>query len=256
MTRTLPSEAPDVYRAEFLAYDIFRRAQHGERGLTLDSLRQLAIPSQRGADVGAPGELVELVRVEAAQRYDEGYERGVHDYDAALILRELIILHDRCGLLRYASAGRSWAVLCWCFHPDTDRKNAWRERLRSFGERAVMFEQQEIHSVYVTDLKKLLTEFSELARLPFPAAALDQAAEYLFYELQDQEELRFTMTAEAVALAEEFRSVLREHHAEKRFEQTLSSLSSPGARIALAYDWVTAFWNTGTKPLIVILHGR
>ena len=110
-----------------------------------------------------------------------------------------------------------------------------------------MFEQQEIHSVYVTDLKKLLTEFSELARLPFPAAALDQAAEYLFYELQDQEELRFTMTAEAVALAEEFRSVLREHHAEKRFEQTLSSLSSPGARIALAYDWVTAFLEHRNK---------
>ncbi len=240
-TRTLPSEAPDVYRAEFLAYDIFRRAQHGERGLTLDSLRQLAAPSQRTTDAGTLGELVELMRVEAAQRYDEGYERGVHDYDAALILRELIVLHDRCGLLRYASAGRSWAVLCWCFHPDTDRKNAWREHLRSFGERAAMFQQQEIHPVYVADLKKLLAEFSELARLPFPAAALDQAAEYLFYELQDQEELRFTMTAEAVALAEEFRRVLRERNAEKRFEQALSSLSSPGARIALAYDWVTAF---------------
>ena len=246
-SRTIPSEAPEVYRAEYLAYEIFRRAQHGERGLTLEQLRRLAGTGKRGAGAGAesavtpPPALVELTRAEAAQRYDEGYERGVHDHDAALILRDLISLHDRCGLLRYASAGRSWAVLCWCFHPDADRKNAWRQRLRSYGEMSGMFNQQEIHPTYVADLKKLLTEFAELARLPFPAAALDQAAEYLFFELQDQEELRFTMTAEAVKLAEDLRRTMRERHAEERFDRTLAGLSSPGARIALAYDWVTAF---------------
>nr|BFE87016.1 hypothetical protein GCM10020093_096170 [Planobispora longispora] len=48
-----------------------------------------------------PGELPEIVRGVAETRYDEGYERGVHDHDAALILRALLRLHAGAGLLRY-----------------------------------------------------------------------------------------------------------------------------------------------------------
>lgn len=60
--RTLPSESPEVYRSEYLAARLL--AEHDADSLT-------------GAD------LVELARRAAEAANDDGYERGVHDHDAA-----------------------------------------------------------------------------------------------------------------------------------------------------------------------------
>lgn len=43
-------------------------------------------------------------RTEAA--YDEGYERGVHDHDATVILPVLLRLHEGAGLLRHEPGAR------------------------------------------------------------------------------------------------------------------------------------------------------
>ena len=37
-----------------------------------------------------------------AERYEEGYERGLHDHDATLILDKLLALHSTADLLRFA----------------------------------------------------------------------------------------------------------------------------------------------------------
>ncbi|MGC1214092.1 MAG: DNA repair ATPase, partial [Micromonospora sp.] len=94
----LVSESPQVYRAEYLATAILAAAEAGRDGLTLDALRAAAADS---------ADLRDLVRRFAEARYDEGYERGVHDHDATEILRTLLRLHAGAGLLRYPPAARA-----------------------------------------------------------------------------------------------------------------------------------------------------
>ncbi|HZE37554.1 MAG TPA: DNA repair ATPase, partial [Stackebrandtia sp.] len=72
----LISETSDVYRAEFLACAI------------LDGHDRAAL----AAATASPAGLLDLVRREAASRYEESYERGVHDSDAAAILAALLEL--------------------------------------------------------------------------------------------------------------------------------------------------------------------
>ncbi|MFI8910349.1 DNA repair ATPase [Streptomyces sp. NPDC053513] len=90
--RTLPSESPEVYRAEHLAARLL--AEHGTDRLA-------------GADLGA------LARQAAEAAYDEGHERGVHDHDAALILEALLKLDEGAGPLRHTGTARATAQLFW-----------------------------------------------------------------------------------------------------------------------------------------------
>ncbi len=70
----------------------------------------------------------DLVRRAAEERYDEGYERGVHDPDAAAILDALLRLHAGAGLLRYPPAARAAAQLFWAFGAATSAKPLWTRR--------------------------------------------------------------------------------------------------------------------------------
>ena len=54
-------------------------------------------------------------------RFDEGYAKGVHDVDAALILQTLMQMHESVGLLRHAPTVRA-ASLLW-FHRLLDAKS-------------------------------------------------------------------------------------------------------------------------------------
>ncbi len=55
------------------------------------------------------------VRRAAESRYDEGYERGVHDHDAVKILDVVTRLHAGAGLLRHLPSARAAAQFFWAF---------------------------------------------------------------------------------------------------------------------------------------------
>ncbi|MGW1652598.1 DNA repair ATPase [Streptomyces atratus] len=113
--QTLPSESPQVYRAEHLAARLL---------------------DERGADTLAalpPAELASLVRKSAAAAYDEGYQRGVHDEDATAILTTLLRLHAGAGLLRCPPAVRATAQLFWAYGTDEARRTSWTRRARSLA---------------------------------------------------------------------------------------------------------------------------
>ncbi|HET6358037.1 DNA repair ATPase [Streptomyces sp.] len=100
----LPSENADVYRAEYLAARLL--VEHGAEALA-------------GADLPA------LAREAAEAAYDEGYERGVHDQDAAAILNVVLRLRDGAGLLRYPAAARAAAQLFWAHGTTAEAREAW-----------------------------------------------------------------------------------------------------------------------------------
>lgn len=92
--QALPNENAQVYRAEFLAALLWRRIEGGDEGLR-NALR-----------AAGPQALLDAVAQEAQRRPGEDYQRGVHDADAAAILRELARLADGAGELRLPAAAR------------------------------------------------------------------------------------------------------------------------------------------------------
>ncbi|MBI2215356.1 MAG: DNA repair ATPase, partial [Acidobacteria bacterium] len=112
-TETHVSESAGVYRGEFLAASILDAAERGENGLSFEHLATAAL----GHD-----ELLSLVRDYSVSRYDEGYERGVHDDDATRILTALVAMLQTGGLLRYTPAARAAAALFWASFDDRDRR--------------------------------------------------------------------------------------------------------------------------------------
>lgn len=98
-SQQLISENADVYRAEYLAYQVFEHwLQRTDR---------------------TEADLEEMVKAVMNQGYNEGYTKGIHDQDALLILRVLIRLYEPLDLLRYPAETRAFAYLVW-HHALTD----------------------------------------------------------------------------------------------------------------------------------------
>ncbi|MFF8601097.1 DNA repair ATPase [Streptomyces sp. NPDC015232] len=150
--QTLPSESPETYRSEYLAARLL--AAHGPAPL-------------------AGPELPALVRREAEDAYEEGYERGVHDHDATLILTVLLDLYEGAGLLRHPAAARAEAQIFWAHGTTDETRAAWTRRARSlirardtFGPAPAIGEAMAELAAEVGDAAAAAYLFEELAAEP------------------------------------------------------------------------------------------
>jgi hypothetical protein len=171
----LVSETADVYRAEYLAY------------------------------VGLGGDVREL----AASRYDEGYERGVHDHDAALIAEKVRGMISTAGLLRYTPSARAAATLFWAFFPDDSLKTQWTAQAQSMKQLDRVGEMAQ-------ELQAAIDQWLPLACSNI-CGDTTGAGEYLAHEIS-HEPVRFVVSANAEALAQAFREDLRALDMPRRFQ--------------------------------------
>ncbi|HBL31466.1 MAG TPA: hypothetical protein DD490_31970, partial [Acidobacteria bacterium] len=230
--QTLVSETPEVYRAEYLAASLLFDAEEGLGGLSLAGLRQ--------------GNLAEIVRARAAERYEEGYERGLHDADAALLLGKLLGLHHGAGLLRFGPRPRALAALFWAFSTDP-RRATWELRARSLARLRGSFgpsrESAELTRELAAALAALCTERG-IALAGQGPETFPLAAAYLAEELAGAP-VRFTTGAEAVALRDGLLARLRENGEERALAEDLKGLETElGARHRLAQAWLEAHLDT------------
>jgi len=222
--QTLVSETPEVYRGESLAASILFDAEEGKAGLSLAGLRQ--------------GDLVETVRAYAAERYDEGYERGLHDHDAALLLGKLLGLYQEAGLLRFGPRPRAFAALFWAFSDDP-RRPLWELRARSLSRLRTAFAPSRESWELTRELAQAVTRFLE-ERGILTAGSEMLAGAYLAEELAASP-VRFTTSAEAIALRDGLLAHLRESGEDRAFTEDLRGLESElGARYRLALAWLEA----------------
>ncbi|MFD8551778.1 AAA family ATPase, partial [Streptomyces fradiae] len=203
--RTLPSESPDVYRCEYLAARLL-----AERGA--DAL----------AAAHAAGELPDLVRRAAEAAYDEGYERGVHDHDAAAILSAALRLRESAGLLRHPAAARAAAQLFWAHTAPAAARADWARRAASLTRARDLFGA-------APGLDALRRELAEHTGDPAAAA-------YLVEELGTGP-AGFAVSAEARTLLEKF------HRAagDGAYGDDLGALDDPAARRQLVEGWLHAY---------------
>jgi hypothetical protein len=202
----LVSESPEVYRAEYLATSV----------RTAEDLRQA---------VGT--------------RYDEGYERGVHDHDAARILEAVQRLHAGAGTLRYPPRARAAATVFWAFGPDEQAKTTWARRAGSLARARAAFGHVEAIDALAGELAEAITEFLRRNDL-----GLDDplAGEYLVEELANAP-FGFVTSAAARSLVDRFRRTLgAQAKSAQEFDDDLRALGDDlAARYQLVEAWLTAF---------------
>ncbi|MET8980802.1 DNA repair ATPase [Streptomyces sp. NPDC004539] len=204
--RTLPSESPQVSRAEHLAARLLR--SHGPTPLTTTD------------------DLPALVREVAQKSYDEGYERGVHDHDATAILRALLPLYDRVGTLRHEPAVRAAAQLAWTHGLGADARQTWTRRAVSLARVSELFGT----ALGIPDLIRELAAALETPGAPHAAAA------YLFEELTSGPE-GFVLSLPARTLIDKFRSTV----GSSAYDDDLAALEGLADRRQLVGAWLSAY---------------
>ncbi|MEV1168016.1 DNA repair ATPase [Nonomuraea sp. NPDC049784] len=226
----LVSETPEVYRAEHLAASL------------LDSL--------------APGAALEdVVRQALESRYDEGYERGVHDHDALAILDVLVRLRSGAGLLRYPAEVRAAAQLFWIFGLDDVSRKTFTTRAVSLVRARAVFGPTPALDSLAAELGTLIARF--MAGLRTGAAALGAtgaaagaaetapstgaglAGEYLVEELGSSSPIGFVTSKAARDLLDGFRKTLGPAKV-REFEEELRNVPLP-ERLQLAHAWMAAY---------------
>jgi hypothetical protein len=226
------SETADLYRGEYLAACVLAAAERGEEDLSINGLRQ---------DARTDGALVERVRGFAASRYDEGYERGLHDEDAARILGSLLTLYATAGLLRYSADARALAVLYWANLEEGAERELIEHRAGSLGRLREAFGPTGAIGGFVAQLHASMEAFAQEAGITHDPHHLPIAAEYLFEELA-AESRGFVAGAEARRLAEAFRSDLETRGTQRSFVGDLSALEGhTAARYELVVAWLEGF---------------
>ncbi|GGO23688.1 DNA repair ATPase [Deinococcus humi] len=224
---TLESESPQVYRGEYLAHLVMQAARtdaaaqtaatldaaetHGaqvtenerQAGLTMDTLRSL---------LDDPRALEARVRAFAAPHYRGGYEKGVHDHDAALIITALLPLEDAAGALIYPAESRALGVLFWASW--SELRAEWAERVQSAVTIASMFGTRGAMDTARDELAGEISLHLGNAGIPVTTSQAHQAAEYLCAAIEatsqepstPAESVKLSFTRRAVDLADALRA--------------------------------------------------
>ncbi len=230
--QTIVSETPDVYRAEFLAANILADAEERKAGLTIAGLVKAALDRAT---------LVELVRSYAQSRYDEGYERGIHDADTAAILEKLVALYQTADLLRFAPAARAAACLFWGLFEGSEQREAWERRARSFSRLRKAFRHSAAIAELVGELSSAIAAFHAEHRLALHTDDARMAGQYLFEEIAEAK-ASFVTSAEAESLRKDFVAHLDAAGAYREFVDDLRALGTDlTSRHRLVRAWLEGY---------------
>lgn len=214
--QALVSENDKVSRFEYLAFQIIQDAEHSRNGLSLEKLYAL---------VSEPQSLNKLVREYVAERYQEGYEKGIHDADTSALLQAMLPVHQQAGPLRYSPKGRALAVLFWQFAGHTkQQQQIWQSQAASAAILAKTLHSRNGYTQLVAELTSSIAQFTENFGLPFSATDISISADYLSVELA-QPQVDFVTSSSARTLAQGIQDTLKTLGHEREFQTALSQLN-------------------------------
>jgi hypothetical protein len=229
-TQEVPSENRNVYRGEYLAYQMLRSL--GADGLpTAEAMLKLT-----------DEERLASVQKFMGPRYSESYTKGVHDADATVMLTSLARMQQTIGLLIFHTRARALGSVYWHSFGEKKSKALMTARLSGVGAIFQAFDDVEGKSAYVSEIRAWLTAFAAETGL-FSEDYVDEAAEYLFAELTAGGQ--FAVGAVAHQMVEEFRTHLKRNDFSTAFEESVSAVQRNAAScFVLLRNWVQAFVAT------------
>ena len=223
----LPSENNEVSRAEFLAYNILKKIKVAKK-------EQIEKFQKYNDEMW-----LNYIRDFMGPRYSEAYVKGVHDFDAAKIIKELFNIYLNSGLLRFNPEVRALSRLFWTIFDSSEKKTALKNKLKSFGDLNKIFPDHKKQDNYILELKSYISDFLSNNHLFSKELASDSAL-YLFYELSQND--RFVISKEADMLLKNFLKYLKELRSLDKFNQSIDNLIKiPESRYELIRDWIRAY---------------
>ena len=226
------SETSSIYRASYLAFKLFNR--FSENNL-------LPLSDE---------DLLKLVQEESRNDYSEGYIKGVHDVDAANILKTFVHKHHELGLLKYRPEIRGNAQYFWYSLTD-DAKMELDITLKSAGEVLHYFPDSKEYEAIIKNVQKRIELFADASGL-FDAMLSLNVAEYLFNELKSDSEFIFSNLA--IQLQDEFIKFLKSQQGDLKFKKSIEGFPDLVSRIVLVRQWVGAFIKTKPNDNIQFLN--
>ncbi|MEN0006578.1 MAG: DNA repair ATPase, partial [Bacteroidota bacterium] len=146
--QALISENEALYRAEYLAYQLFKEGV----GKEID-------PVDLQGD-SLESSLLEEVQQAAATRFNEGYTKGIHDEDAAQILQALLHIHSGIGLLAFSPNVRAFAHLIWERFLPADTKALLTHQLESAQDILAVFPNTHEFDYLIEEIRLAMKELS------------------------------------------------------------------------------------------------
>ncbi|UZE96197.1 DNA repair ATPase [Alkalimarinus alittae] len=244
---TQESETPSVYRAEYLASLMLQAADKDAHELSHDLLREALLDQDQ---------LLKLVRDFATPRYKEGYQKGIHDHDAVLLLQQLIPAMDSADLLKFDPLCRALAQVFWANTIHAGREDqsvllaikakaeTWHERAQSAANMLTIFNNQRATQLLIEEAAQSIRLFIELYPIDVTERDIDRAAEYLVAELS-RERVDFISSKYAQLLVDELKRTL-DDTSWRKYQSTLEKLKGQ----------VAERWNLSASWLIALVEGK
>lgn len=235
---SLTSESPEVYRGEYLAYSILKSAEHEKNNVTLDALYR-AINDEQA--------ITKIVRDFAAPRYKEGYEKGIHDHDAIIILKKLLPVIQNADLLRFDPISRGFAQVFWAnikrINDQLENKRltyeTWTKRAQSATHMLQVFSSSEAQRLLAEEVRSAIKEFIVTHPMDISAMDIARAADYLVLEL-GRDRTEFIGSKYAHQLADELKRSM-DDDSWRRFQMALEKMMGwPAERWNLSCAWLSA----------------
>lgn len=263
---SLASESPSVYRGEFLAYSMVQSAKQGEDGLTLEKLYQAVHDSQILPNPANDSPLLTLVKNYITPRYQLGYEKGIHDHDAVLILLQILPLLQTSDLLTFAPTVRALAQIfveqinlnkqvenseTW-YQPSQNAISHWQDRAITAYQLQQALHSDTAKNLLITDIRYVLGEFVQ-SKMPnlFTASQIDLASDYLASVMGLAENDTAILTWQTSQQAHELYQKLQTTVGLERFNYLQSVLAKlthePKSAYELATTWLTALLENSAK---------
>jgi hypothetical protein len=222
-SQSIMSENKSIYRAEYLAFDIYKKSSANE----LKKLNELT-----------EEDLILVVSGEVSNRLDEGYTRGVHDIDGAILLKEILRIHFTTGDLKFSPTARVIARWYWENIIDDKLKIEYTKRLKGAGLLLSAFADTNEFDGIKEDL------FRGIASMDILVGGNDgsiiEASDYLFEALANQRPFIISITA--VELVNSFFSFLNKKSIEEAFFSLINDVEiDQSTRYKMTMSWLNEF---------------
>ncbi|MEM9479431.1 MAG: DNA repair ATPase, partial [Verrucomicrobiota bacterium] len=213
--QSLVSENDDVYRAEYLAWKFL----------------PLALELEEGAD------LSEALGQFSANRYNEGYVKGVHDTDGLKILEAVLPIRRDIGTLRFSPEIRTHAMLNWFGEVDGTEKDYLAAEIHARGALRSAVGGFVVNESLLERLSVALGEDDvEKSR---------NAARYLLEELT--EDNGFVCSEAATRALSKFENALSTRRLRESLTEVLEPLPAFGVRrFEVVCDWMSGLLEDKT----------
>jgi hypothetical protein len=219
----LPSENKAVYRSEFLAFSLYKEIESGDHEDTLHFSEE---------------ELLEFVQKQMASRYEEGYLKGVHDFDAAKILRKLIELNQSIGLLRFSNESRVKAQLFWKYGLDEAQRKVVSDKIKSLSLLLSVFPSSNEMDDLISNISLQIDVFAEGNEL-LQGESID-SSKYLFEELKSNS--RFVIDHKAWGFKDAFNKFLVNGKHKETYLNSLKKFSETNVeKFVFVKKWVDSY---------------